>query len=295
MISYKYDFTGINTIKFVVPDYAGDTFNNISVVVTNYNSMKKTNSEDLYLITTKDTRLVGGTNYTYGKYSWLPKFEGADLSIGSVSEEPVGLRYQIYGQVYDVHRRFPVIFVSGTGKDRIDYVNNDGVSIEWDHGKIPLTFQKSFTGGGYTIDLSTRQNNVEKFSLENPIMSVIPNEFQLCVHGIFDTTNTGWNSNNFMLREKQFTKIGEDRGSGSSVNIPASNGGPILLIREKRDTFDNLTSTVIVTTADLDRYRNNRQVDGQNMHIGESYEDFARNLEENIIVWACGHELLIEN
>ena len=30
------------------------------------------------------------------------------------------------------------------------------------------------------------------------------------------------------------------------------------------------------------------------MHSGESYEDLARNLEENIIVWACGHDLLID-
>ena len=295
MLSYKYDFTGTNTIKFVVPGYAGDTYNNIAVIATNYNSMRKTNTEDLYLITAKDTKLSGGTTYAYGKYSWLPKFEGADLSIGRVSTEPVGLRYQIYGQVYDVHRRFPVIFVSGSGNDRIDYVNDNGDSIEWDHGKIPLTFSKSSTGGSYTIDLGTRQNNVEKFSLENPIMSVIPNEFPLCVHGTFDTTNTGWTSANFMLREKQFTSIKEERGSGSSINIPASNGGPILLIKENRDTFDNLTSAVIVTTADLDRYKNNRQADGQNMHTGEAYENFARNLEENIIVWACGHELLIEN
>jgi hypothetical protein len=220
--------------------------------------------------------------------------ESTDLSIGDISNDPIGERYKLYGQRFDAHRRFPVLFVSGSGVDNPYYVDDSGNSIEWDHGRVPLTFSKTRPGGTLTIDLSTRQNNIEKFSLENSIMNTLPNEFRLCVHGYFDTTDTGWTSNNFMLREKAFTKIFEERGSGSSITIPAANGGPILLIRERRNSSNSLLSTLVVTTADLDRYKNNRQAYGSNIHEVEIYGDIARNLESNIIIWACGHELLVE-
>lgn len=285
---YQYNFNGANAISFNVPGYAGDILNNISVTATNYGSWKRNNSETLYLITTKNKITQGGVVSTYGKYSWLPKFEGTDLSIGRISKEPVGGKYQIYGKTNDAHRIVPVIYIDGTGIPRVDESDTSGDRIEIDHGKIPLIFLR-----GYSLDLATRQNTIEKFSLENPIMNTLPNDFPLCVHGYFDTTDTLWTSNNFMLREKQFVRIYEKRGN-VIINAPEADGGPILLIRERRDSFNNLLSGIVVTTADLDRYKNNRQAHGQNMHSGESYEDLARNLEENVIIWSCGHEILID-
>jgi len=182
----------------------------------------------------------------------------------------------------------PVVYIKGARAPRVDESDSSDNKIEIDHGRIPLIFNKE-----YSLELATRQNTIEKFSLENPIMNALPNEFPLCVHGYFDTTDTLWTSNNFMLREKQFVRIYEKIGD-TIINAPAAEGGPVLLIRERRDPFNNLISSIVVTTADLDRYKNNRQSHGKNMHSGESYEDLARNLEENIIVWACGHDLLID-
>ena len=285
---YRYNFNGANAISFNVPDYAGDILNNISVTAKNYGGWKRTNTETLYLITTKNKIAQGGTVSTYGKYSWLPKFDGTDLSIGRISKEPIGGKYQIYGKTNDVHRIVPVVYIKGAQAPRVDESDASGNKIEIDHGRIPLKFTKE-----YSLELATRQNTIEKFSLENPVMNTLPNEFPLCVHGYFDTTDTLWTSNNFMLREKQFVRMYEKIGD-TIINAPAADGGPVLLIRERRNSFNNLISGIVVTTADLDRYKNNRQSHGQNMHSGESYEDLARNLEENIIVWACGHELLID-
>jgi hypothetical protein len=47
---------------------------------------------------------------------------------------------------------------------------------------------------------------------------------------------------------------------------------------------------------DLDRYKNNRNATyGKNMHPNEEgYSGDARRLQQNIIVYACGHEILID-
>ncbi len=144
------------------------------------------------------------------------------------------------------------------------------------------------------VDLVNYQNNIEKVSLENTINNVLPNEFALSVHGYFDTTNTLWVNSNFILKEKSFPKIYSSTGN-NIISVPFTPGGPVLLIRERRDTFNNLVSNVVVMTMDLDRYKNNRQAQGQNLHSGEPYVDLAKSLEENVIVWACGHELLIDS
>jgi len=59
--------------------------------------------------------------------------------------------------------------------------------------------------------------------------------------------------------------------------------------------YDSLEACIVVTTMDLDRYKNNRNtVNGKDMHPSEVYSGSARDLEENIIVYACGHELIID-
>lgn len=295
-VLYKYSFTGDKGITFTVPGYAGDLNNPIKVTAKNYLNIRKTYANDLYLITVKKRDTI--LDKTYGKYSWLPSLDGSDLSIGRVSEEPVGTRYQIYGEVHDVNRRIPVTFtVSGTSTVyNVSPVDSD--KILWDRGYIVRNnAQKRFllpTPANNFVDLVNYQNNIEKVSLENAINNVLPNEFALSVHGYFDTTNTIWTNSNFILKEKNFPKIYNSSG-GRIISVPFTPGGPVLLIRDRRDTFNNLVSNVVVMTMDIDRYKNNRQAQGQNLHIGESYIDLARSLEENVIVWACGHELLIDS
>ena len=109
---YRYNF---NNITFTVPDFAGD-FNN-KIFITAVNDVDWESSYETYLITSKQKYVSAPNTYYYGKYSWLPTFQGLDLSIGRVSNEPVGLNYKIYGQVNDVHRNIPVS-ISAWKKER---------------------------------------------------------------------------------------------------------------------------------------------------------------------------------
>ncbi len=332
---------GDKRITFTVPDYAGDLNN--PVIVTVVNDRDWDSWADTYLITSKYKYTLGANNYYYGKYSWLPTFYGSDLSIGRVSNEPVGLNYKIYGQTNDVHRNVPIAYYGWTKYKQgntvvseqwsgILYIDEDGNKIEWDHGKIPSVFKfdpdastgqtwPPGRGGGppflppdwmtvnMDLDLSGRMFNLEKLSLENPIMNKLPNEFTMCAHGYFDLIDTGWAGNNVMVNLKTFQKIYQERGDpptetlppglarklvGGAVLAPQANGGPVLLIKERRNSFNNLEGSVVVTTMDLDRYKNNTNPNGQNFHQDEVYGDLARNLESNIIIWACGHELLLD-
>ena len=54
-------------------------------------------------------------------------------------------------------------------------------------------------------------------------MNALPNEFPLCVHGYFDTTDTLWTSNNFMLRENNLSEFMKNRDT--IINAPAAEGG----------------------------------------------------------------------
>lgn len=337
---FTYSFKNDKKITFTVPDYAGDL--NSPIIVNAINDRDWNSWIDSYLITSKH-KYVLGTSYYYGKYSWLPKFYGNDLSIGRVSYEPVGVDYKIYGQMNDTHRMIPVVYSGWTKYKQgntivseqwsgILYIDEDGNKIEWDHGKIPTVFKfDPGASGGQTwppgggggppflppdwltinmdIDLSGRSFNVERYSLENPITNNLPSEFTMCAHGYFDLTDTGWSNNNIVVNLKSFQKIYQERGDpptetlppglarklvGGTILVPQANGGPVLLIKERRNSFNNLESCVVATTMDLDRYKNNRNLNGQNFHQTEIYGDLARNLEENIIVWACGHELLLD-
>ena len=66
------------------------------------------------------------------------------------------------------------------------------------------------------------------------------------------------------------------------------------MIKERRNIFNSLEAAVIVTSLDLDRYKNNRNAMGSNRHPNELYSGDARKLQQNIIVYACGHEILID-
>ncbi|NMC61474.1 MAG: hypothetical protein GYA51_19135, partial [Candidatus Methanofastidiosa archaeon] len=339
---FRYSFTGASRISFKVPEYAGDVSNRIFVTTVNDDDWES--YSETYLITSKQKYIEVPNTYYYGKYSWLPTFQGLDLSIGRVSNEPVGTEYEIYGQTNDAHRMIPVGYAGWT-KERIAgnivteqwsgilYIDNKGDKIQWDHGRIPTVFEfdpdasTSQTwppggGGGppflppdwltlsMDLDLATRQYNIQKYSLENPIVNILPDEFAMCAHGYFDITDTGWANSNVLLNLKSFPKILQERGDpptetlppglakkliGGSVFVPQANGGPVLLVKERRNIYDSLEACIVVTTMDLDRYKNNRNtVNGKDMHPSEVYSGSARDLEENIIVYACGHELIID-
>jgi hypothetical protein len=335
---YKYSF---NNITFSVPDYAGDLNNR--VLITSINEADWESYYESYLLTSKQEYISAPNTYYFGKYSWLPTFQGLDLSIGRVSNEPIGSNYKIYGQVNDAHRNIPVIYTAWRksrgppGNPNIVnseqwsgalYVDKDGNKIEWDHGFIPNSFlfdidapigstwppgrpfQAQDWLDSFNLDLvlTDRQNNLQKTSLDNPIVSILPNEFAMCAHDYFDITSTGWANNNVIINLRTFQKIYEVRGdtedippsgpftrTGGTILVPQAPGGPVLLIKERRNIFNNLESTIIATTLDLDRYKNNRNVTyGKNMHLDEAYSSDARKLEQNIIVYACGHEILID-
>lgn len=336
-ILYGYSF---DNITFTVPEYAGDLNNKIIITALNESGLES--QYESYLLTSK---LERGSNY-YGKYSWLPTFQGMDLSIGRVSNEPVGGEYKIYGQLNDVHRNIPVTYTiwkkekHGNQTETIQftgtvYIDKDGNKIEWDHGRIPNTFKFDIDApGGVTwppgggggppflpanwfildmdLDLSARTYNLEKTALDNSIVFRLPNEFSICTHGYFDITGTGWTNNNVMINLKSFQKISQVRGDpkediidqlppglakklvGGEIFVPQVPGGPVLLASERRNIFNNLEASIVVTTLDLDRYKNNRDGRGTNMHSGEFYVDLARELQQNIIIYACGHEILID-
>lgn len=326
---YRYNF---NNITFEIPDFAGDVNN--KVVITATNSFDWQSISETYLITSKQKYVSLPNTYYYGKYSWLPTFQGQDLSIGRVSNEPVGTNYKIYGQVNDAHRNIPVMYTAWELTENSSYtwdgglyIDKDGNRIEWDHGKIPNVFKfdledrpgsvwppgRSFQQNSWlTLDmdlgLSDRRFNLEKSSLENPIVNRLPNEFSMCVHDYFDITDTGWANNNVMINLKTFPRIYQEKGdplqasnpsgnfrlSGGTIFTPQATGGPVLLIKERRNIYNSLEAAAIVTTLDLDRYKNNRNSMGSNRHPNEVYSGDARRLQQNIIVYACGHEILID-
>ena len=330
---YRYNF---NNITFTVPDFAGD-FNN-KIFITALNDANWESNYETYLITSKQKYVSAPNTYYYGKYSWLPTFQGLDLSIGRVSNEPVGLNYKIYGQVNDAHRNIPVMYTAWqkrrTGNNITTqqwsgalYIDKDGNRIEWDHGRIPIVFKfdidgpagstwppgRPFQGNSWlTLDmdlgLSDRQYNLEKASLENPIVNRLPNEFSMCSHDYFDITDTGWTNSNAIINLKTFQKIYQEKGdplatpnpsgnfvlSGGTISAPQAIGGPVLMIKERRNIFNSIEAAVIVTSLDLDRYKNNRNAMGSNRHPNELYSGDARKLQQNIIVYACGHEILID-
>ena len=65
------------------------------------------------------------------------------------------------------------------------------------------------------------------------------------------------------------------------------------MIQEERNIFNSIEAAVIVTSLDLDT-DNNRNAMGSNRHPNELYSGDARKLQQNIIVYACGHEILID-
>ncbi|HII94524.1 MAG TPA: hypothetical protein HA367_02125, partial [Candidatus Methanofastidiosum sp.] len=207
------------------------------------------------------------------------------------------------------------------------YIDKEDNRIEWDHGRIPSVFKfdlegrpgsvwppgRPFQGNSWLLldmdlGLSDRQFNLEKSSLENPIVNRLPNEFSLCTHDYFDITDTGWANNNVIINLKTFQRIYQEKGdpllapnpsgnfrlSGGTIFAPQATGGPVLLIKERRNIYNSLEATAIVTSLDLDRYKNNRNSMGLNMHPNEVYSGDARRLQQNIIVYACGHEILID-
>ena len=330
---YRYTF---NNITFEVPDFAGDLNNKVFITAVNNADWQST--YETYLITSKQKYVSSPNTYYYGKYSWLPTFQGLDLSIGRVSNEPVGSAYKIYGQVNDAHRNIPVMYTAwekvktGNNITMLQwsgglYIDKEDNRIEWDHGRIPSVFKfdlegrpgsvwppgRPFQGNSWLLldmdlGLSDRQFNLEKSSLENPIVNRLPNEFSLCTHDYFDITDTGWANNNVIINLKTFQRIYQEKGdpllapnpsgnfrlSGGTIFAPQATGGPVLLIKERRNIYNSLEATAIVTSLDLDRYKNNRNSMGLNMHPNEVYSGDARRLQQNIIVYACGHEILID-
>lgn len=330
---YRYAF---NNITFEVPEFAGDLNNKVFITAVNNADWQST--YETYLITSKQKFVSSPNTYYYGKYSWLPTFQGLDLSIGRVSNEPIGLAYKIYGQVNDAHRNVPVMYTAwekvktGNNITMLQwsgglYIDKDDNRIEWDHGRIPSVFKfdiegrpgsvwppgRPFQGNSWLLldmdlGLSDRQFNLEKSSLENPIVNRLPNEFSLCAHDYFDITDTGWANNNVIINLKTFQRIYQEKGdplqapnpsgnfrlAGGTIFAPQATGGPVLLVKERRNIFNSLEAAAIVTSLDLDRYKNNRNSMGLNMHPNEVYSGDARRLQQNIIVYACGHELLID-
>jgi len=330
---YRYIF---NNITFEVPDFAGDLNN--KVFITAINNADWQSTYETYIITSKQKYVSSPNTYYYGKYSWLPTFQGLDLSIGRVSNEPVGSAYKIYGQVNDAHRNIPVMYTAwekvktGNNITMLQwsgglYIDKEDNRIEWDHGRIPSVFKfdiegrpgsvwppgRPFQGNSWLLldmdlGLSDRQFNLEKSSLENPIVNRLPNEFSLCTHDYFDITDTGWANNNVIINLKTFQRIYQEKGdplqapnpsgnfrlAGGTIFAPQATGGPVLLIKERRNIYNSLEATAIVTSLDLDRYKNNRNSMGLNMHPNEVYSGDARRLQQNIIVYACGHEILID-
>ncbi|KYC46029.1 MAG: hypothetical protein APG12_00304 [Candidatus Methanofastidiosum methylothiophilum] len=334
---YVYSF---NNITFTIPYYAGDTNNKIFITAINENNWEST--YDSYIITSKQRYNSPPNTYYYGKYSWLPTFQGSDLSIGRVSTEPIGESYKIYGELNDVHRNLPVIYTAWQNSrgppgnpntittqqwSGALYIDKYGNRIEWDHGDMPegefffgldgqaATWPRGrpFQGLDWLNDLNLNLNignkyNLQKSSLENPITFRLPNEFAMCTHGYFDIRDTGWTNNNIIFNLKTFDKIYEVKGdpneipvpsgpfrvTGGTIFVPQATGGPVLMVKERRNIFNNLESAIIVTTLDLDRYKNNRTSMGTNMHPNEVYVTDARKLQQNIIVYACGHEILID-
>ncbi|MCC7571769.1 MAG: hypothetical protein KO464_00070 [Candidatus Methanofastidiosum sp.] len=331
--SYRYSF---NNLTFEIPDFAGDLNNKIFIAAVNdadWESIYET-----YLITSKQKYVSTPNTYYYGKYSWLPTFQGLDLSIGRVSNEPVGLNYKIYGQVNDAHRNIPVMYTAwekvktGNNITMLQwsgglYIDKEDNRIEWDHGKIPNVFKfdlegrpgsvwppgRPFQGNSWLLldmdlGLSGRQFNLEKSSLENPIVNRLLNEFSMCTHDYFDITETGWTNSNVIINLKTFDRIYQEKGdplqapnpsgnfrlAGGTIFAPQAIGGPVLLVKERRNIFNSIEATAIVTSLDLDRYKNNRNSMGLNMHPNEVYSGDARRLQQNIIVYACGHEILID-
>ncbi|HOI76374.1 MAG TPA: hypothetical protein PLI06_02025 [Methanofastidiosum sp.] len=333
---FTYNFKNLNQVTFTVPEYAGDLNNKVFITAVNSEDWQST--YETYLITSKQKYVSSPNTYYYGKYSWLPTFQGQDLSIGRVSNEPVGLNYKIYGQVNDAHRNIPVMYtawqkIKHGNTIEMDqwsgglYIDKDDNRIEWDHGRIPSVFKFDIEGRPgsvwppgkpfqqntwLTLDmnlgLSNRQYNLQKSSLESPIVNRMYNEFAMCTHNYFDITDTGWTNNNVIISLKTFEKIYQEKGdpltvpissnktySGGTIFAPQAAGGPVLLVKERRNIFNSLESTIVVTTLDLDRYKNNRNATyGKNMHPNEVYSGDARRLQQNIIVYACGHELLID-
>ncbi|MEN6379514.1 MAG: hypothetical protein ABFD15_08055, partial [Methanofastidiosum sp.] len=309
---FTYNFKNLNQVTFTVPEYAGDLNNKVFITAVNSEDWQST--YETYLITSKQKYVSSPNTYYYGKYSWLPTFQGQDLSIGRVSNEPVGLNYKIYGQVNDAHRNIPVMYtawqkIKHGNTIEMDqwsgglYIDKDDNRIEWDHGRIPSVFKFDIEGRPgsvwppgkpfqqntwLTLDmnlgLSNRQYNLQKSSLESPIVNRMYNEFAMCTHNYFDITDTGWTNNNVIISLKTFEKIYQEKGdpltvpissnktySGGTIFAPQAAGGPVLLVKERRNIFNNLESTIVVTSLDLDRYKNNRNSMGLNMHPNEVY------------------------